>query len=142
MRFFNERCDMHVNGHRSPCHTVNAKAGTQYQTSEACEDIAYAYNNGVFQLKPERLDADGQPSEVWTYYCRATKLLAQLLDICWPWMKLHKFGTRCHDIYVVLCFKNRSDCIPLYGSICGFTPQSIKGCSRTCTILSSEQQSN
>lgn len=63
---------MHVNGHRSPCHTVNAKAGTQYQKREACEDIAYAYNNEVFQLKTERLDADDQPSEVWTYYCRVS----------------------------------------------------------------------
>ncbi|MDF4205203.1 hypothetical protein P2W50_01165 [Pseudomonas protegens] len=55
----------------APCHTENPKAGTQYPTREACEDMVYAYNNEVFQLKAEKLDADGQPRKVWTYYCRA-----------------------------------------------------------------------
>jgi hypothetical protein len=55
----------------APCHTVNPKAGTQYPTRESCEDMAYRYNNEVFQLKSEKLDADGHPSKVWTYYCRA-----------------------------------------------------------------------
>lgn len=55
----------------APCHTDTPKAGTQYPTREACEDMAYDYNNQVFQLKAEKLDADGQPKKVWTYYCRA-----------------------------------------------------------------------
>lgn len=55
----------------APCHTVNSKAGTPYPTREACEDMVYVYNNEVFQLTSEKLDADGQPRKVWTYYCRA-----------------------------------------------------------------------
>lgn len=55
----------------APCHTVDPKAGTRYPTREVCEDMAYRYNNKVFQLKSEKLDADGHPSKVWTYYCRA-----------------------------------------------------------------------
>lgn len=34
----------------APCHTNTPKAGTQYLTREACEDMAYLYNNQVFQL--------------------------------------------------------------------------------------------
>ncbi|MFY0750962.1 hypothetical protein [Pseudomonas sp. NFX5] len=55
----------------APCQTENSKAGTQYATREACEDMVYLYNNESFQLKAEKLDADGQPMKVWTYYCRA-----------------------------------------------------------------------
>lgn len=55
----------------APCHTENPEAGTQYPTREACEDMAYRYNNEQFQRKKESLDADGKPSKVWTYYCRA-----------------------------------------------------------------------
>jgi hypothetical protein len=54
----------------APCHTENPKAGTQYSTREACEDMAYVYNNEVFQLKAEKLEANGQPMKVSTYYCR------------------------------------------------------------------------
>jgi hypothetical protein len=57
----------------APCHTDNPKAGTQYPTREACEDMAYRYNNEQFQRKEEKLDADGTPSQVWAYYCRAVK---------------------------------------------------------------------
>lgn len=55
----------------APCHTENPRAGLQYPTREACEDMAYRYNNEQFQRKVERLDADGKPAKVWTYYCRA-----------------------------------------------------------------------
>lgn len=35
----------------APCNTVNPKAGTQYPTREACEDMAYRYNNEVFSVE-------------------------------------------------------------------------------------------
>lgn len=55
----------------APCHIENPKAGTQFPTREACEDMAFRYNNEQFHRKEEHLDADGIPSKVWTYYCRA-----------------------------------------------------------------------
>ncbi|HHW1937437.1 TPA: hypothetical protein ACUUEN_005508 [Pseudomonas aeruginosa] len=53
------------------CHTQNPKAGLQYPTREACEEMAYIHNNKQFQRTEEPLDADGKPAKVWTYYCRA-----------------------------------------------------------------------
>ncbi|MCU9528060.1 hypothetical protein [Pseudomonas mosselii] len=55
----------------APCHTENPKAGLQYPTREACEDMAYRYNNEQFQRKEEGLEAYGKPEKVRTYYCRA-----------------------------------------------------------------------
>lgn len=53
------------------CHTETPKAGLQYPTREACEEMAYLHNNEQLQLKEESLDADGKPAMVRTYYCRA-----------------------------------------------------------------------
>lgn len=55
----------------APCHTAPPVADLQYPTREACEDMAYRYNNEQFQRKEEHLDVDGKPVKVRTYYCRA-----------------------------------------------------------------------
>lgn len=55
----------------APCDTGNPEAGTLYPTRDACEEMAYIYNNEQFQRTDEKLDAEGRPLKTWTYYCRA-----------------------------------------------------------------------
>lgn len=55
----------------APCQTGNPEGGTLYPTREACEELAYIYNNEQFHRTEEKLDAEGRSLKTWTYYCRA-----------------------------------------------------------------------